>query len=92
MGGAAIGAAGAKPHFIFGDQKQKESGFSKSSSCIAFIIYLKKEGSSMDKLMFENPLLKYIACFNTRDNETQENIGTAFCYACLPALRETSSS
>jgi hypothetical protein len=42
-------------------------------------IYLKKEGSLMDKLMFENPLLKYIARFNIRDNEKQENIGTAFC-------------
>jgi hypothetical protein len=25
-----------------------------------FIIYSKEEGSSMDKLVFENPLLKYI--------------------------------
>jgi hypothetical protein len=33
----------------------------------------------MDKLMFENQLLKYTACFNTHDNEKQENIGTAFC-------------
>jgi hypothetical protein len=33
----------------------------------------------MDKLVFENPLLKYIACFNIHDNKTQENIGTAFC-------------
>jgi hypothetical protein len=33
----------------------------------------------MDKLVFENPPLKYIACFNIRDNEKQENIGTAFC-------------
>jgi hypothetical protein len=33
----------------------------------------------MDKLVFENPLLKYIACFNIRENEKQENIGTAFC-------------
>jgi hypothetical protein len=60
-------------------KKEKESGFSKSSSYIAFIIYLKKEGRSMGKLTFENPLLKYIACFNIRDNERQENIGTAFC-------------
>jgi hypothetical protein len=37
------------------------------------------EGTSMDILMFENPLLKYIPCFNIRDNEKQENIGTAFC-------------
>jgi hypothetical protein len=60
-------------------KEKKESGFLKSSSYIAFIIYLKKEGSSMDKLVFENPLLKYIACFNICDNEKQENIGTAFC-------------
>jgi hypothetical protein len=33
------------PHIIFGDQKKKESGFSKSSLYIAFIIYVKKEGS-----------------------------------------------
>jgi hypothetical protein len=53
-GGASLGATGAKPHFVFGDQrKKKDSGFWKSSSCIAFIIYLKKEGSSMDKLVFE---------------------------------------
>jgi hypothetical protein len=82
-GGASIGATGAKPHFIFGDQKKKkrkmERGFSKSSSYIAFIIYLKKEGSSMNKLMFENSLLKYIACFNIHDNEKQENTGTVFC-------------
>jgi hypothetical protein len=58
---------------------KRESGFSKSNLYIAFIIYLKKEGSSMDKLVFGNPLLKYIACFNIRDNEKQENIGTAFC-------------
>jgi hypothetical protein len=56
-----------------------ESGFSKSSPYTAFIIYSKKGGISMDKLMFENPLLKYIAWFNIRDNEKQENIGTAFC-------------
>jgi hypothetical protein len=55
------------------------SGFSKSSLHIAFIIDLKKEGSSMDKLVFENPLLKYIACFNIHDNEKQENTGTAIC-------------
>jgi hypothetical protein len=67
--------------------KKKESGFSKSSSYIAFIVYLKKEGSSMDKSVFGNPLRKYIACFNIRDNEKQENIGTAFCYAWLPGLR-----
>jgi hypothetical protein len=30
----------------------------------------------MDKLVCENPILKYIACFNIRDNEKQENIGT----------------
>jgi hypothetical protein len=77
-GGASLGATGAKPHFIFGDQKKK-SGFSKSSSYVAFIIYSKKEGSSMGKLVFGNPLLKYIAWFNIRDNEKQENIGTAFC-------------
>jgi hypothetical protein len=71
---------GAKPHFIFRGKK-KESIFSKSSSYIAFIIYLMKDGSSMDKLMFENPLLKYIACFNICDNEKQENIGTSFCLA-----------
>jgi hypothetical protein len=41
---------------------------------------------------FENPLLKYIACFNFRDNEKRENILTAFCYAWLPGLRETSPS
>jgi hypothetical protein len=46
----------------------------------------------MDKLVFENPLLKHIACFNVHDNEKQENIGTAFCYAWLPGLRETSPS
>jgi hypothetical protein len=56
-----------------------ESGFSKSSSYIAFIIYPKIEGSSMDKLVFENLLLKYIACCNIRDNKNQENIGTIFC-------------
>jgi hypothetical protein len=67
-GGASLGATGAKPHFIFGDKK-KESGFSKSSSYIAFVIYLKKEGSSMDKLVFGNPLLKYKACFNIRDSK-----------------------
>jgi hypothetical protein len=33
----------------------------------------------MDKLVFRNPLFKYIACFNVRVNEKQENIGTAFC-------------
>jgi hypothetical protein len=33
----------------------------------------------MDKLVFENPLLKYIACFNIRDNEKQESIGTVVC-------------
>jgi hypothetical protein len=69
------GASYAKPHFILGGKKR--SRFSKSSSYIAFLIYLKKEGSSMDKLMFENPLLK--ACFNIRDNEKQKNIGIAFC-------------
>jgi hypothetical protein len=58
-GGASLGAAGAKPHFIFGDKKKGESGFSKSSSYIAFIIYSKKEGSSIDKSVFGNPLLKY---------------------------------
>jgi hypothetical protein len=42
-------------------------------------IYLKEEGSLMEKLVFENPLLKYIACFGIRDNEKQENIGTTFC-------------
>jgi hypothetical protein len=79
-GGASLGATGAKPHFIFRDQrKKKNSEFYKSSSYIAFIIYVKKEGSSMDKLVFENPLLKYIVCFNIRGNEKQENIGTAFC-------------
>jgi hypothetical protein len=46
---------------------------------IAFIIYVKKEGSWMDKLVFENPLLKYTACFIIRDNGKQGNIGTAFC-------------
>jgi hypothetical protein len=51
----------------------------KSSSYIALIIDLKKEGSSIDKLVFENPLFKYIACFNIRDNKKQKNIGTAFC-------------
>jgi hypothetical protein len=61
------------------ETKKRESGFSKRSSYIAFIIYLKKEGSSMDKLVFENPPLKYIACFNVCDNKKQENIGTAFC-------------
>jgi hypothetical protein len=75
-GGASFGATGAKPHLIFGDKK---SGFSKSSLNITFIIYLKIEGSSMDKSVFENPLLKYIACFNIRDNKKQENTGTAFC-------------
>jgi hypothetical protein len=60
-------------------KKVKDSGFSKSSLHIAFVIYLKKEGSSVDKLMFGNPLLKYIACFNIRDNEKEENIRTAFC-------------
>jgi hypothetical protein len=53
--------------------------FKKRISCISFIIYLKKEGSSMDKLVFEDPLLKYIAGFNIRYNEKQEQIGTAFC-------------
>jgi hypothetical protein len=42
-------------------------------------IYLKKEGSSMDKLVFENLLLKYIVCFDIRCIGKQENIGTAFC-------------
>jgi hypothetical protein len=46
----------------------------------------------MDKLMFENLLLKCIACVYIRDNVKQENIGTAFCYAWLPGLRETSPS
>jgi hypothetical protein len=46
----------------------------------------------MDKLAFENPLLKYKVCFNIRDNEKQENIGTVFCKAWLPGLRETSLS
>jgi hypothetical protein len=59
---------------------------------IAFIIYLKKEGSSMDNVVFENPLLKYIACFNIHDNEKQENIGTALCFAWLLGLCEMSPS
>jgi hypothetical protein len=25
----------------------------------------------MDKLVYKNPLLKYIACFNIRDNEKE---------------------
>jgi hypothetical protein len=33
----------------------------------------------MDKLVFENPLLKYFACFNFRDDEKQDSTGTAFC-------------
>jgi hypothetical protein len=33
----------------------------------------------MEKLVFENPLLKYTACFNIRYNEKQENIRIAFC-------------
>jgi hypothetical protein len=37
-GGASLGATGAKPHFIFGDQKKRESGFFKSSSYIKFLI------------------------------------------------------
>jgi hypothetical protein len=60
------------------ETKKKEWIF-KSSLYIVFIIYLKKEGSSMDKLMLENPLLKYIACFNIREYKKQENTGTAFC-------------
>jgi hypothetical protein len=43
--GASLAVTGAKPHFNFGDKKKKESGFSESSSYIAFI-YLKIEGSS----------------------------------------------
>jgi hypothetical protein len=80
-GGASLGATGAEPHFIFGDQKKKKKGewiFKKQfEHCIYNL--LKKESSSMDKSVFENPPLKYIACFNIRDNEKQENIGTAFC-------------
>jgi hypothetical protein len=32
----------------------------------------------MDKLVFESELLKYTVCFNVRNNEGQENTGTAF--------------
>jgi hypothetical protein len=74
-----LGLLGLSPTLFLETKKKKKSGFSKSSSYIAFIIYLKKDGSSMGKLMFKNPLLIYIACFNIRDNEKQENIGTAFC-------------
>jgi hypothetical protein len=48
----------------------------------------------MSKLVFENPPLTYIyiACFNIRDNEKQENVGTAFCYVLLLGLCEMSPS
>jgi hypothetical protein len=62
-----------------GRYNPEDSHLSKSDSWIGFIIYLNKEGSSMDKSVFGNPLLKYIAFFNIRDNEKQGNIGTAFC-------------
>jgi hypothetical protein len=45
VGDASLGAAGAKPHFIFGGKKHKESRFLKSSLYIKFIMYLKKEDS-----------------------------------------------
>jgi hypothetical protein len=60
-------------------KKEKEEWILEKQFIHCIKIYLKKEGSSMDKLCFENPLLKYIACFNIRDSEKQENIGTAFC-------------
>jgi hypothetical protein len=64
----SLGATEAKPRFIFGDQREREreeeSGFSKSSSNTAFKISFEKEGRSMEKLIFENPLLKS-TYFNT---------------------------
>jgi hypothetical protein len=44
----------------------------------------------MDKLVFEKPLLKYIASFNVCDNKKQGNTGIAFCFIWLPGLCEAS--
>jgi hypothetical protein len=45
--GASLGVAGTKPTLFLETKKRdgKENGFSKSSSYIKFITYLKKEGS-----------------------------------------------
>jgi len=53
---------GAKRYFTFG--KRKESAFLKRISYIEFIIYVKKEDSSVGTLVFEDPPLKYIAFLN----------------------------
>jgi hypothetical protein len=51
-GSASVGATGTKPHLTFGGHKERVD-LQKSSLYIAFIIYLKKEGNSVNKSVFE---------------------------------------
>jgi hypothetical protein len=66
----------------FGDKNERR-GNSKISLHIAFIIYLEKESSLMDKSVSEihsSDTYTFVASFNAPENEKKrENIGTAFC-------------
>jgi hypothetical protein len=51
--GSMSRSGGAKLHLIFGDQKERRLDFQISFSFITFMLYIKKDGSSKDKLVFE---------------------------------------
>jgi hypothetical protein len=73
------GLLGLSSTLLLETKKEKGEWILEKQFAHCIKMYSKKEGSSMDKLVFQNSLLKYIACFNIRENEKQENIGTAFC-------------